>query len=68
MITGTKDVVCNAQHARVTMGKVVKKGNLEVRDFEAGHWVMLEKGERFNRVLGKWLENGRVGTEGRAKL
>lgn len=61
-------MVCDAKHARMVMQKVVKKWMLTVRDFEAGHWVMLEQREGFNKVLGEWLESG--GTEGkeRAKL
>lgn len=63
MITGTKDVVCDAAHARTVMQRVVKEGMLEVVDFETGHWIMLEDEERFNKVLGEWLD----GSDGEEK-
>lgn len=71
MITGTKDVVCSAGHARKTMESCVEGGRyggkLRVVDVDAGHWVMLEQRERFNEVLGSWLEETEEGG-GRARL
>ncbi|KAF9487640.1 alpha/beta-hydrolase [Pleurotus eryngii] len=38
--------------------KLTKKAcaDLTVHEFEAGHWVMMEKKDEFNEVLGSWLE------------
>ncbi|KAF4636031.1 hypothetical protein G7Y89_g2058 [Cudoniella acicularis] len=66
MITGTKDAVCLAGHARGVMGSYVEKGKLEIVNIEAGHWIMLEKTGEFNRALEGFLENG-VKVEGDEK-
>jgi soluble epoxide hydrolase/lipid-phosphate phosphatase len=69
MITGTKDVVCDAGHARRVMEKsVVENGMLRVVDFEAGHWIMMERREEFNKVLREWLGETDGGKEARARL
>lgn len=58
MVTGLKDKVCPAEHARASMGKFVEEVRLRVVDVRAGHWVMLEKVEETNRVLGEFFEGG----------
>jgi len=35
-----------------------KGGKLSVVDVDAGHWIMLEKVEETNRVLGEFFELG----------
>ena len=60
MITGLKDVVCGADRARVGMRESVDRGFLRVVDLDAGHWIMLEKREETNRVLGEFFEGGGV--------
>ncbi|KAH7162048.1 Alpha/Beta hydrolase protein [Dactylonectria estremocensis] len=63
MITGTKDIVCIHGRPTTTMEGCVEEGRLEVKDIDAGHWVMLEKTAEFNKVLKEWLEDteGKVG-------
>ncbi len=72
MIGGTKDVVCDARHARKSMEASVeggsKGGKLKVVDLDTGHWVMLERMDEFNRVLGEWLEETSEEGTARARL
>lgn len=69
MITGTKDVVCDYKHARKTMERcVIGEGKLKVVDIDAGHWIMLERGEEFNRVLREWLQETEDGVGTKARL
>ncbi|PVH68510.1 hypothetical protein DL98DRAFT_542353, partial [Cadophora sp. DSE1049] len=63
MITGAKDIVCIHGRPTNTMEGCVEEGRLEVKDIDAGHWVMLEKTAEFNNVLKEWLED----TEGKAR-
>ncbi len=56
MITGLRDVVCGAERARTSMKASVDRGKLRVVDLDAGHWIMLEKAEETNRVLGEFFE------------
>lgn len=49
MITGTKDIVCIHGRPTNTMEGCVEEGRLEVKDIDAGHWVMLEKTLRIRR-------------------
>ncbi|KUJ13058.1 alpha/beta-hydrolase [Mollisia scopiformis] len=56
MIGGTKDVVCDATHARKVMQSSVEREKLKVVDLETGHWINLEEKEKFNEVLREWLE------------
>ncbi|KAF2033552.1 hypothetical protein EK21DRAFT_109020 [Setomelanomma holmii] len=63
MITGRKDIVCIHGRPATAMEACVTDGILEVRDIDAGHWVMLEKPAEFNKVLQEWLEQ----TESRAE-
>lgn len=56
LITGTKDIVCINGRPRITMEACVEKGKLQVKDIDAGHWVMLEQKTEFNGALKEWLE------------
>lgn len=38
------------------MEACVEKGKLQVKDIDAGHWVMLEQKTEFNGALKEWLE------------
>jgi soluble epoxide hydrolase/lipid-phosphate phosphatase len=70
MVAGLRDKVCPADRARVSMNGTVdggeKGGNLRVVDVDAGHWIMLEKADETNRVLGEFFEN--TGAEVRSLL
>ncbi|KXH39089.1 hypothetical protein CSAL01_13668 [Colletotrichum salicis] len=55
MITGTKDIVSIHGRPANTMERCVEEGMLEVKDIDAGHWVMLEKTAEFNKILEEWL-------------
>jgi soluble epoxide hydrolase/lipid-phosphate phosphatase len=66
MITGLRDKVCPADHARISMNNTVdggeKGGRLRVVDVDAGHWIGLERTGETNRILGEFFEG-----DGRAK-
>ncbi|KDQ31472.1 hypothetical protein PLEOSDRAFT_1102436 [Pleurotus ostreatus PC15] len=50
----THDVICVPKPQIKLMEKAC--ADLTVHEFEAGHWVMMEKKDEFNEVLGSWLE------------
>ncbi|TAQ85884.1 hypothetical protein B7494_g5794 [Chlorociboria aeruginascens] len=58
MITGLKDPVCLAQIARSSMKGNVETGKLKMVDVEASHWIMLERKEQTNEILGDFFERG----------
>ncbi len=50
----TNDIICVPKPQIKLMKKAC--ADLTVHEFEAGHWVMMEKKDEFNKVLGSWLE------------
>lgn len=50
----THDIICVPKPQIKLMEKAC--ADLTVHEFEAGHWVMMEKKDEFNKVLGSWLE------------
>ncbi|KAF4604589.1 hypothetical protein EYR40_003363 [Pleurotus pulmonarius] len=50
----TNDIICVPKPQIKLMKKAC--ADLTVHEFEAGHWVMVEKKDEFNKVLGSWLE------------
>lgn len=68
MVTGIKDIVCINGRPANTMEVCVEEGRLEVKDIDAGHWVMLEKTGEFNKVLREWLVDTERKVEGNEGL
>ena len=60
LVTGLRDVICGAERGRVSMKGSVEKGKLSIVDVDAGHWIMLEKVEETNRILGEFFEGSSV--------
>ncbi|KAL4255492.1 AB hydrolase superfamily protein [Pleurotus pulmonarius] len=58
----TQDFVCVVKPQINIMAKAC--ADLKIHEFEAGHWVMMEKKDEFNEVFGSWLEDlsGRCST------
>lgn len=50
----TQDFVCVVKPQINLMKKAC--ADLTTHEFEAGHWVMLEKKDEFNEALSSWLE------------
>lgn len=42
-------------HAKTWADELLARETNRVVEFDAGHWVMAEQPERFNRVVGSWL-------------
>ena len=61
-IAGLRDATSSPERGRIVMKTFVeggeKGGNLKMIDLDSSHWIMLEKAEEVNRILGDFFENG----------
>ena len=47
-------------HSRAWIEALAKQPGSRVEGFDTGHWVMLQRPERFNQVVGEWLASTRT--------
>ena len=55
-LPGLKDAVSIGVKGKAAMKMTVEEGKLKIVEMNAGHWIMLEKGDELNRILEDFIE------------
>lgn len=54
-VPGLKDAISPAARGKSVMQMAVEEDKLKVVEVDAGHWIMLEKGDELNHILEDYI-------------